>query len=856
MSSTSPQSTHSHSSEALLEHLGWIRDLAHRLCEDSGLADDVGQDVAMSLLENPPAEGVSVRAWARTVLGNLLRQRRREARRRSEREERVAVDERQAATAELVARASVQRQIVGAVLELREPYRGTVLQRYFEGRMPGQIAKLESVSVETVKTRLKRAHDQLRQRLDADCNDDRRSWSLALLTAFPLQPRASSAAGVGASIMTAKFLVPAGLALAAILGFQSLRERGLNTPAIAAAPVEHPEPEPVPVNALPKYEFAQAPTENESRVRVATSEQAETEPREAVPSREADLAALVIDLDSRPTPNVEVRLIRPGTSVEVGEVLGTTNAHGYLRTHVALTAGFLRVDSAAWTTVFEGSLQGIGASETATIVVAPPRDVGGRVVDVSGAPVPGCKVELFTTAPLGTRLNVAVNAATGATFEASTDESGSFLFLAVPELPGSSLRARKAGYTLTEQTVEDLGPIYTTLVFEEETDVEGLLFGQVLDAAGSPVEGAWVSLGGDSQTTDAGGRFGIPRSGTWVGDTIQAVLVGYLPGEVHKCGDGTWPDPLILTLGHSPVELAGIVVYDNGAPAPGVRVKLHSSTPFGFVAQDEPQPGGWLLNSGGSSNQFRRSVEDLVGGPDGVRETATNGAGHFRLTGLLERDYLLVLNEPATLLGNTSRWVRAGAQEVRVVLQRTVIRDRIAGRVTNELGEPVPQVAIALQRNIAADYGDFPIASLMGSKTSSDDDGRFEFGPAATGGLMLSVRPGAGYQSQYLSLEGYEDLDEIEVVLAGVANFYVDLGLQADLADSMQLLDEEGTALFLHTARGLGGFAVDEGGFADGRTPVYSATAGQCTVVLLKAGSEVGRREVTLQPGQTTAIDF
>src|SRR5207344_2472014 len=69
---------------------------------------------------------------------------------------------------DLVAAAEVQTRLARAVLELDEPYRSTVLYRFHEGLEASEIAARLGVPVETVRTRLKRAIEKLRERMDVD----------------------------------------------------------------------------------------------------------------------------------------------------------------------------------------------------------------------------------------------------------------------------------------------------------------------------------------------------------------------------------------------------------------------------------------------------------------------------------------------------------------------------------------------------------------------------------------------------------------------------------------------------------------------------------------------------------------
>ncbi len=152
-----------------------------RLVRDDARADDVAQQAWLAAVRQPPSSDVAPRAWLGGVVRNWVRRGYRDAARQRRREVAGARPEAQPSTADMVARADAHRRVVNAVFALDEPYRSTVLARFFEDLPPRAIARRMGVPVETVRTRLKRALALLRAELDAEYGRDGRSWGVALL---------------------------------------------------------------------------------------------------------------------------------------------------------------------------------------------------------------------------------------------------------------------------------------------------------------------------------------------------------------------------------------------------------------------------------------------------------------------------------------------------------------------------------------------------------------------------------------------------------------------------------------------------------------------------------------------------
>jgi len=165
---------------ALLDQTGWIHSLARRLVADPHLAADLAQDTAMQALEERPDSSRPLRGWLATVMRNQLSKLRRGERNRSARESSSRKDDLAPAAQEVVERAETHRNVVLAVLALEEPYRSTLLMRFFEQLSYDQIAARTGVTRAAVNSRVTRGLVQLRVRLENTYGGDRRALCLAL----------------------------------------------------------------------------------------------------------------------------------------------------------------------------------------------------------------------------------------------------------------------------------------------------------------------------------------------------------------------------------------------------------------------------------------------------------------------------------------------------------------------------------------------------------------------------------------------------------------------------------------------------------------------------------------------------
>jgi len=183
---------------ALLAHREWVRRLARSLVRDDASADDIEQRTWVAAMRSPPATEASARPWLARVVRRLALDSFRAQGRRERHESVAARGESVRSAADVVAEAETQRRVVAAVCALPEPYRTTVLLRFFEDLPPREVAQRLGVPVETVRTRQKRAAGMLRRELGGT---DGGEWLAALAPLLAAPRDAGSPLGAAGGIV-------------------------------------------------------------------------------------------------------------------------------------------------------------------------------------------------------------------------------------------------------------------------------------------------------------------------------------------------------------------------------------------------------------------------------------------------------------------------------------------------------------------------------------------------------------------------------------------------------------------------------------------------------------------------------
>src|SRR4029453_5085116 len=100
---------------------------------------------------------------------------------------------------ELIEQAELHRKAVDLVLALKEPYRSTLLFRFFGEMSAAEIARREGIPETTVRSRISKGLAEIRSALDRTHGGDRRAWTLAFLSLAGWAAAAQAASATGAA---------------------------------------------------------------------------------------------------------------------------------------------------------------------------------------------------------------------------------------------------------------------------------------------------------------------------------------------------------------------------------------------------------------------------------------------------------------------------------------------------------------------------------------------------------------------------------------------------------------------------------------------------------------------------------
>src|SRR5262245_16787424 len=299
--------------EALLAHRAWVRAVARALVAAANDADEIEQETWLAAMRHPPRHAASPRGWLGAVARNVARRLGRDAACRERHETGAGARRAEEPATDLVAEAELQQRIGRAVLALDEPFRSTVLLRYFDGLPPRDVAARLGVPVETVRSRLRRAHERLRAELDAADGDRRGAWVAAVLAwrttapaPAPLAPAAGTTAVLGGLVMN-KIVAAASALLVVTAAWLAFREPDAGEPPAARNSAEQsPDASSRTGDSAAVASRRGTKPSEETAVELAAGDELPPPVDLERADRELDLHGTVVDTDGRPVAGARI----------------------------------------------------------------------------------------------------------------------------------------------------------------------------------------------------------------------------------------------------------------------------------------------------------------------------------------------------------------------------------------------------------------------------------------------------------------------------------------------------------------------------------------------------------------------
>lgn len=758
--------------EVLLAQQPWVERLAGGLVRDSSLAADLAQEAWLTAAQGGPSKTSSLRGYLAGVVRNLRRAAWRGDERRARRERLAARPEALPSPAELVERAELQRLLVESVLALSEVERTAILLHYFEGLSAEEIARRSAVPSATVRSRVHRGLEHLRERLQARLGREDLLGALGVLAhraasvpfpaphtlsqSAPQDPGQASLPWIGGilamkTIPTLLSSCAALLALAAGIWFYARGGDGARTPsadgAALAAPAE------LELNAQESLVTPLDPDSGTSQ-RAASKTEAKPVPQaanEPAPASMARIGARAIDESGAPLAGVEV--------IRWEEHVGTSGRDGTIALELEVKEedqfvllefqreGFARERRGA-------RLQSTAPIPLGDIVLRPAGTIRGWVEDERGARVRGARVvasglenqrtdpeELRRLGPLEDDRSVSIDATSEGGFE-------------LAGVPTGAARVWAGG--AEGLTWSSVGPLDVTragladvVIVLHALDPVDRISGRVLDPAGEPVPGAKIHTWFMAASRGSGGLLNADDKGRF--EILLEQRVAYDLTVQDK--ENRWSE-----------------VYAPGIE-PGTRDLELSFEPARWIDVGVEDPNGQGLAD------FTLGLESAAAGDRLLMEPGTEGSepGTVRLR-VPNARFLVTADAPGR-----DHAVRGPFDPARPPAEIEFALEALAGVrgiVRASTGTPVAGAEVGLYRTVderivnESDGFRLRTEDWSETKTTTDAHGRFVlFPPTLRGGRLASplfvLRAEApGHAPTELAPRLYDAKEGEEVVLA------------------------------------------------------------------------------------------
>lgn len=454
--------------------------------------------------------------------------------------------------------------------------------------------------------------------------------------------------------------------------------------------------------------------------------------------------------DGRALPGAVIwRMDDPGVAVRAG------------------TDGAFRIPTTAETKGVSAAAAGFFTGETAieegraaTLRLEPSLSASGVVVDEAGRPVAGAEIlATYTMSPaLLNRMSAYQSGGL-----ARSNESGRFRLVPLASDIAYELKVKKPGFApaQVELPAREAG--------QPAQDLRIVLragrtaFGLVTDGQRQPVAGARVTL----QPSAPAGLSARRLSSRNPPDRFEGITDSAGRFEVASLPAGTY-DVTVRGQGFAPLTVPGLALPEGaGRTDLGTVVLSPGAAIRGLVTDLEGKPveGAEVRVKAAERSLLPSSTRQRDPGP---ADAITAQDGTFLVADRAPGESLdLTVTHPRYGTESAPGVVVPTEEPVRVVLKPVA---RVAGRVTDPDGKPVPEATVLLSELRSESFGGLSsmLPAGLPRRTTTDEKGAFEIERVAPGPIQIRAQAPRRQRAQ---IEGLEvkpgrDLTNVEIVLA------------------------------------------------------------------------------------------
>ena len=532
-----------------------------------------------------------------------------------------------------------------------------------------------------------------------------------------------------------------------------------------------------------------------------------------------------------------------------------SDANGAFEATCPTNSGAVFAARQGWTTLYAARVDASARDVAPVLVAARAIAISGRVVDEAGRAIPNVRVRPMLPTRWRESLEVALDWSKLQTIDVRSDPAGAFALTEVASVAGAFLSFEHPEYRSVRLEQPSVATAGLEVVLVRHAAGVGQLAGQVVDGAGAPIAGAWITAGRSRTQSDETGGFVLPMSEAYGVRTVLAMHRGYLPARVELAATGAALDArehpfVMMRLLGEPRRLHGRVVDAAGQPVANARVWVADGsvtvvgnrmvTLEGFLgAEPEREPGVTALWP------FVRSAED----------------GSFVIEGLTDRAYEVAAMRDSDLVTAVAT-AHPGMAPVTVALPGSAAA--VAGTVVDRNGAPVAGVQVIprcwpVRRPYRDDRWNVVCAeNYDASSATTGADGRFRFDHLSGDGVSLRIEAATilpvliGERSGDLAtVNGWPT--DLQVVVDRRVHVKVDIA-DPGLADSFRVERSDGARQLIHRFSGDVVGVVDKMRIRDGKSEVFGLPEGHCTIVLMRDGEVLRRVPVDLQAGELRVV--